>query len=599
MSPVSLRSALPSGRGRRTGSLKSFRSRSPLMPLRKKSTAKDIGPPNSSSPQVVKKPPVISSEEWSSKRPSDDGVSMVSSLHSSPTASPQGSPRKVGGVVKSQNCSQMNLSGSSSSLTSDASTRVWHRQPAELRHRWGSPPQEDPADDQAARPRERQGEEESDGGRGGGGGGGGGGGEMALTERSQSRERQVEGAGEAASSSSSSPQDERQRQAEQRARRRGYALLPPGKADNLSDSSHSEISSRSSICSVDSVPAPGSDDRCNSGRICAAAATTTSTPPAAAAAIESTPAPHAHLNSDNQPSTSSSSSPARGYVSRGSTFTSSISTEELTPDHASLDSVADSGRGSWTSCSSNSHDSFQSLPASSCRPWDHGIHGLPLPLPHTHLGGFKQHAQPPIAEVDAAASASSSTSRHHSRGSGSDLSNESRQSWASSGSLSDTYEGSYGTIKRRNTSEHPSSPTEEDGGQSTDPVYKTVTSSTEKGLIVYCVTSPSKDERYRAPPPTPPGYQGLALGDLGLTDGVVPLPRPPHLRPPDYSVALQRSKLLQSPGAAGGLAEARRLVGNHHLHRPHQEATRSRPPSICLPTQELVDSEDDEQVSAV
>lgn len=119
---------------------------------------------------------------------------------------------------------------------------------------------------------------------------------------------------------------------------------------------------------------------------------------------------------------------------------------------------------------------------------------------------------------------------------------------------------------------------------------------------VYCVTSPAKDERYRAPPPTPPGYQGLALGDLGLTDGVVGgpgglLPRPPHLRPPDYSVALQRSKLLQSPGAASGLAEARRLAGNHHLH--HQEVGtagsthgHSRPPSICLPPQDLADSED-------
>lgn len=177
----------------------------------------------------------------------------------------------------------------------------------------------------------------------------------------------------------------------------------------------------------------------------------------------------------------SGSSSARGYPTRASTFTSSISTEELTHDHTSLDSVADSGRGSWTSCSSNSHDSFQSLPTSSCRPWDHGIHGHPLALSH-----FK-HMQMtrPIAEAEAAGPvwASDGGARQHSRDSSSDLSNQCRQSWASSGSLSDTYEGNYGTIKRRNTSEHPSSPAKEEGGQSTDPAYKTVTSSTEKGLI--------------------------------------------------------------------------------------------------------------------
>lgn len=100
---------------------------------------------------MVKKPPVNSSEEWNSKRPPDDTVSTISSLHSSPTVSPQGSPRKglsethylcknsllrcylinllwsffpVGGVAKSQNSNQLNLSGSSSSLTSDASTKA-------------------------------------------------------------------------------------------------------------------------------------------------------------------------------------------------------------------------------------------------------------------------------------------------------------------------------------------------------------------------------------------------------------------------------------------------------------------------------------------
>uniref|UniRef100_I3KKV0 Rap guanine nucleotide exchange factor (GEF) 6 n=1 Tax=Oreochromis niloticus TaxID=8128 RepID=I3KKV0_ORENI len=421
MSPVSLRSTLPSGKTQNRVS-QVLQVQVPLNPLRKKSTAKDIASLSEYTPVLF----LIST-----KRTCDDTVSTISSLHSSPTVSPQGSPRK------------------------------------------------------------------------------------------------------------------------------GYALLPPGKADNLSDSSHSEISSRSSICSVDSVPAPGPDDRCNSSnRTCT---TTTATI-----------------------ATTTGSSSARGYPTRVSTFTSSISTEELTHDHTSLDSVADSGRGSWTSCSSNSHDSFQSLPPPPAGPG----------TTHTQMTR-------PIAEAEAAGPmwASDGGARQHSRDSSSDLSNQCRQSWASSGSLSDTYEGNYGTIKRRNTSEHPSSPAKEEGGQSTDPAYKTVTSSTEKGLI-----GEGTDERYRAPPPTPPGYQGLALGDLGLADGVIGgpgghVPRPPHLKPPDYSVALQRSKLLQSPGAAGSLAEARRLASNLHLQ--HQDARtagstpgHSRPPSICHPPQDLADSED-------
>lgn len=90
---------------------------------------------------------------------------------------------------------------------------------------------------------------------------------------------------------------------------------------------------------------------------------------------------------------------------------------------------------------------------------------------------------------------------------------------------------------------------------------------------VYCVTSPTKDDRYRGPPPTPPGYQGLTL--VNGQDGVPP--RLSHLRPPDYSVALQRSKLLQSPGGLGV---------NHH----HESQGQSRPASVCL--QVLEDSED-------
>uniref|UniRef100_A0A8C7K231 Rap guanine nucleotide exchange factor 6-like n=1 Tax=Oncorhynchus kisutch TaxID=8019 RepID=A0A8C7K231_ONCKI len=324
------------------------------------------------------------------------------------------------------------------------------------------------------------------------------------------------------------------------------------KSDNLSDSSHSEISSRSSIvsnCSVDSIYCylffcwvhRSSLFNCVSSSLLL------------------------------------DSSLARGQVMRGSTFTSSTSTEELTPDHVSLDSVADSGRGSWTSCSSNSHDSFQSLPVPLLgRPptWDHLVPGVEVEAGPAWVG---------VAGGPGVGSGGGEDAKRLSRDS-SEL-NQSRQSWASSSSLSDTYEGNYGTIKRRTTEGVSAAPGESpDAPQSTDPVYKMVTSSTEKGLIGEGLLG---DDRYRGPPPTPPGYQGLTLVDG--QDGA-PL-RPSHLRPPDYSVALQRSKLLQSPG---GLVEARRL-GVNLLH--HESQSQSRPASVCL--QGLGDSEDDEQVSAV
>uniref|UniRef100_A0A8C7KEM6 Rap guanine nucleotide exchange factor 6 n=1 Tax=Oncorhynchus kisutch TaxID=8019 RepID=A0A8C7KEM6_ONCKI len=502
MSPVSLRSPLHGGKTQNRVS-QVLQVQVPLYPLRKKSTSKDIHTAhNSSSPQVIKKP--SSSQHSQSEdgscfgmRPAEDTVSTVSSLHSSPTVSPQGSPRKVGGVANPQHNtnSQMNRSGSSSSLTSEASTK----------------------------------------------------------------------AGTAGSRSYGI----------------GYALMPAGKSDNLSDSSHSEISSRSSIvsnCSVDSMPAGPAEERQG-----IKTRDTTETP--------GTTTQLTHANSDcSQPSTSLSL--ARSQVMRGSTFTSSTSTEELAPDHASLDSVVDSGQGSWTSCSSNSHDSFQSLPVP--------LLGLGRPPAWDHLapGGFR-HTQlaGPIVEVEAgptgeevvgapgSGSRGGEDAKRLSRD-GSEL-NQSQQSWASSSSLSDTYEGKYGTIKRHTADGASVAPGEgHDAPQSTAPIYKTVTSSTEKGLIVYCVTSPTKDDRFRGPPPTPPGYQGLTL--VNEQDGAPP--RLPHLRPPDYSVALQRSKLLQSPG---GLVEARRLGVNHH----HESQGQSRPGSVCL--QGLEDSEDDEQVSAV
>ncbi|XP_042567231.1 rap guanine nucleotide exchange factor 6-like isoform X7 [Cyprinus carpio] len=416
MSPVSMRSGVSSAKPQNRVSQVLQVPPVSLYPLRKKSIAKDLSASFSpNSPQMLKKA-AGTADDISVKRPDD--TATVSSLHSSPTVSPQGSPRKVGGAPR-QNCGQLNLSGSSSSLASEVGVRTA-------------------------------------GGRSYG---------------------------------------------------IGYALMPTGRSD-LSDSS--EISSHSSIVSngsVDSMPAAHA--------ISVPSETPTNTPADC-----------------SQPGTSSSS--AQHLAVRETSFMFSSSAEELTvPEQTSVSELADSGRGSWTSCSSNSHDNLQTLPAQ--RALDL------LNLRHTPMCG-------PIAEVETSPGLpEDSCSRDGS---------QSRQSWTSSSSLSDTYEGSYGTVKRKTQDQ-----------QSTDASYKTITSSTEKGLIVYCVTSPCRDDRFKAPPPAPLGYQGLTLGDAVQDGGVL---RPAHVKPPEYSVALQRCKL------------------RHSL---------SRPPSVTLHSH--ADSEEDEQVSAV
>uniref|UniRef100_A0A8C8S813 Rap guanine nucleotide exchange factor 6 n=1 Tax=Pelusios castaneus TaxID=367368 RepID=A0A8C8S813_9SAUR len=287
---------------------------------------------------------------------------------------------------------------------------------------------------------------------------------------------------------------------------KGYALIPSTKSDNFSDSSHSEISSRSSIvsnCSADSMSAALQDERCLPQSL-------TVVDSVGVAERKEAPQPLAEYS---QPCTGWSLS--RPAIIRGMAVTSSMSNEEISHEHITIE-AADSGRGSWTSCSSNSHDNFQNIPNQ--KSWD-----LLNSYRHTHLDG-------PIAEVGPTNCRPEETCF------------QSRQSWASSSSMSDTYETNYGTIKRRGLEHSTVEQTEVlDSKPGTDANYKTVTSSTEKGLIVYCVTSPKKDDRYREPPPTPPGYMGISLADI--KEGS---PHHPHLKPPDYSVAVQRSKMLHS-----------------------------------------------------
>lgn len=271
---------------------------------------------------------------------------------------------------------------------------------------------------------------------------------------------------------------------------KGYGVTTAGR----SDSSPSEISSRSSVAtdySAESIHTGCGDERSKSSS-------------------------QSQSISLHTPSASElSQSPVRRPVTRGSTFTSSTSADELAPP---LAEAADSGRGSWTSCSSNSHDNFQNVA-----------------LQQNHRN---QNLSSPIAEVEDPCFRDGSEQ------------SEDRRNRAS-------------TRSNSSTTSVVTPPTAE-------PSYKTVTSSTEKGLMVYCVAS-SRDDRYRAPPPALPGYQGLPLREGGASP-------PTHLKPPAYSTALQRSKLVCESTAA-------------------QRSSITDPARVV--TQAAADSEEDEQVSAV
>ncbi|XP_051024112.1 rap guanine nucleotide exchange factor 6 isoform X9 [Acomys russatus] len=243
--------------------------------------------------------------------------------------------------------------------------------------------------------------------------------------------------------------------------RKGYTLMPSAKCDNLSDSSHSEISSRSSIvsnCSVDSMSAAAQDERCSAHTL-------------------AVPEPTGALEKTDHPSgITDHSQLAHGWMLskpsliKGIAVSSSLSSEEMSHEHVVLE-AADSGRGSWTSCSSSSHDNFQSLP--NPKGWD-SLNSYR----HTHLDD-------PIAEVEPTDGEPCACPKGCSRTCGQCRGSQLRQSWASSSPLSDTWEPNYGTIKRR-VVEGPAPAEVPDGLElrdTTDPVYKTVTSSTDKGLI--------------------------------------------------------------------------------------------------------------------
>ncbi|XP_068947924.1 rap guanine nucleotide exchange factor 6 isoform X7 [Petaurus breviceps papuanus] len=354
----------------------------------------------------------------------------------------------------------------------------------------------------------------------------------------------------------------------------GYAHMPSAKSENFSDSSHSEISSRSSIvsnCSVDSMSAALQEERCL---------------PQSLSGMDSVGA----VEKKEQPPVTADHSQhvigwalSRPSVVKGLAVSSSVSTEEISHEHITIE-AADSGRGSWTSCSSSSHDNFQNI--QNQKSWD-----LLNSYRHNHL-------DVPIAEVEPTNCEPYLYQTNSQPEDGTEWA-QSRQSWASSSSLSDTYETNYGTVKRRVVEDSTVEPEEAlDSHPSADATYKTVTSSTEKGLIVYCVTSPKKDDRYRGPPPTPPGYMGISLADM--KEGP---PHHPYVKPPDYSVAVQRSKMVHSNlsrlSSASLVSEPMACISSKILSQPQRHSLQPSHPKLADATDADSEADENEQVSAV
>ncbi|XP_066487762.1 rap guanine nucleotide exchange factor 2 isoform X6 [Tiliqua scincoides] len=297
--------------------------------------------------------------------------------------------------------------------------------------------------------------------------------------------------------------------------RKGYSLAPSGTVDNFSDSGHSEISSRSSIVSnssFDSMPVSLHDERRQRHSVSIVETNLGVGRIDRRAMIE----PDQYSLGSYAPLSEN-----RGLYA-GATMLSSPSTEELSQDQgdrASLD-AADSGRGSWTSCSSGSHDNIQTIQHQ--RSWES------LPFGHAHFD---------------------------SSGDGAGL-------WASGSHMDPMMFFDHGTKYGRQSQAR-------------------------------------KEGRYREPPPTPPGYIGIPIADF--TEGV----SHPTRKPPDYNVALQRSRMVARSSEAAGASPSQQQSQGHSSSRPANKPqwhkpNESEPHLAHYQSQGFSTEEDeDEQVSAV
>ncbi|KAM4807769.1 rap guanine nucleotide exchange factor 2 isoform 3-T3 [Rhinophrynus dorsalis] len=373
--------------------------------------------------------------------------------------------------------------------------------------------------------------------------------------------------------------------------RKGYTLAASGTVDNFSDSGHSEISSRSSIVSNSSFDCVHLHDDRRQRHSVSIVETNLGVGRTDRRAI---------METDPSCISSYASLPEnRGLYAVG-TVLSSPSMEELSQDQgdrASLD-AADSGRGSWTSCSSGSHDNIQTIPHQ--RSWE------TLPFGHVHFDstadGAGYWASGGHMDQGIFSDQSTKYGRHNQVREPIDQA-QSRASWASStGYWGEDSEGDTGTIKRRGGKDVTleaetgslTSMTSDESKQLPVPTHIAVTTTSSKGLIA------RKEGRYREPPPTPPGYVGIPIADFA--EGHPPLSR----KPPDYNVALQRSRMMarrsESEGAVATSPPSHNQPSSRIVNKPQWHKPNESDPRLALYQAQGVtakDDVDDEQVSAV
>ncbi|XP_029472978.1 rap guanine nucleotide exchange factor 2 isoform X1 [Rhinatrema bivittatum] len=374
--------------------------------------------------------------------------------------------------------------------------------------------------------------------------------------------------------------------------RKGYTLALSGTVDNFSDSGHSEISSRSSLVSnssFDSMPVSLHDERRQRHSVSIVETNL------GMGRIDRRPV----LEPDQYSLGSFTPMLENRGLYAGSTVLSSPSTEELSQDQgdrASLD-AADSGRGSWTSCSSGSHDNIQTIQHQ--RSWE------TLPFGHVPFDGSGESAAlwASGSHMDHIMFPDHSTKygrQDHGR-EGFDQA-QSRASWASStGYWGEDSEGDTGTIKRRGGKDVAAeaetssitSVTSEESKPLPMAAHIAVSSSNAKGLIA------RKEGRFREPPPTPPGYVGIPIADFAEGHSH------PARKPPDYNVALKRSRMMAGKCEALGMSAtpaahgppASRPTNKPQWHKPNESDPRfTHYQSQGFSTE---DEAEDEQVSAV